>query len=176
MLISDIFPFALNANSADLFSPTFSFHSSDLTDYDINHAQSDYTIDLDLITYQPYTENLNSDDNDFDIDIPQIDIPNTKYVTALPKPSNQFLSILSMNIVSIPKKSNYFANTVHCQFDIPFDLFTVCETRLLDKLIPLYKIPGFTAFHTCRDRSGGGVALYARSSFQRHGDVSLQEC
>ena len=113
-------------------------------------AQNDYIIDLDLITYQPFSESLNSDDNGFDIDVPQIDIPNTKYVTTLPRSSNQFLSILSMNIVSIPKNFELFREN-HCHLEIPFDIFSVCETRLLDKLTRLYDISGFTAFHKCRD-------------------------
>ena len=34
-----------------------------------------------------------------------------------------------------------------------------CETRMSENLIDTYRVPGYTFFHQCRNRHGGGVAL-----------------
>ena len=174
MSIADIFPFVNNDNLDDLFSDPYSFFTSDLLQYhDIQQHQSDHIVNLDSITYKAYPESPDFDENSFGFEeVPIVDIPITKYITSLPNRSNECLSILSLNIVSVPRNFDTF-HDIHCQNGIPYDIFSLCETRLIDSLTPLFDIPDFTAFHQCRNRSGGGVSMYVRSSFNPTVDVNL---
>ena len=45
------------------------------------------------------------------------------------------------------------------------DVLAFTEERLDQHLVPMYQIPGYNMFTTCRNRYGGGVALYVASKY-----------
>ena len=76
--------------------------------------------------------------------------------------NNDTLTILSLNIRSIPTNLTLFSDLFLSMSNFVTDLDILCftETRLDDQIIPLYQLPGYTMFNTCRNRYGGGVAVY----------------
>lgn len=57
---------------------------------------------------------------------------------------------------------------------VKFDILGFTETRLDNDLIKLYQLPGYNLFTKCRDRHGGGVAMYI--STDHHSTISDDFC
>ena len=65
-----------------------------------------------------------------------------------------------MNIRSVPRNLQCFVDSVLEHADVKFNILGFTETRLDADLNNLYQLPGYNLFTKCRDRHGGGVAMY----------------
>lgn len=71
------------------------------------------------------------------------------------------LKLLQLNVRSLlnMNKFDLFLDFLD-SFPNCFDILILSETWLNDNCFKLYSIPGFNAVHACRDRIGGGLAVY----------------
>ena len=98
----------------------------------------------------------------------QVEIPDTIYsCDSLKVLDINTFNILSLNVRSIPANLQLFTDIFLSQNNIfsKIDVLGFTETRLDQQLVPMYQIPGYNMFTTCRNRYGGGVALYIASKY-----------
>ena len=88
----------------------------------------------------------------------------------LGKDRNCCLSLVSINIRSVPKNSEVFFADFH-RYNL--DVVGMCETRLNADLEALYSIQNYNTFFSSRDTNGGGVLLHVRNQFKPNKIVSL---
>lgn len=96
------------------------------------------------------------------------DIPKTEYVylSNFPLSSANTLSILNLNIRSIPKNLQYFVDNVVYHSDIKLNITGLTEIRLNQSISSLYNLPGYHLFVNARNVYGGGTAIYADSELE----------
>ena len=96
------------------------------------------------------------------------DIPKTEYVylSNFSLPSANTLSILHLNIRSIPKNLQYFVDNVMHTNSIKLNIIGFTEIRLNSSITSLYNLPGYHLFANTRNVYGGGVAIYADSELE----------
>ena len=78
---------------------------------------------------------------------------------------NRPLTILNLNIRSIPKNPQSIKDTIMHHSSIKFDILGFTEIRLDSHLCSLYDIPGYHMFTRSRNSHGGGVALYISTDY-----------
>lgn len=96
------------------------------------------------------------------------DIPKTEYVylSNLSLPSNNTLSILNLNIRSIPKNLQYFVDNIMHNSSFKLNIIGFTEIRLNPGITSLYNLPGYQLFVNTRNVYGGGVAIYVESELE----------
>lgn len=96
-----------------------------------------------------------------------IGVPKSKYIFLdnLTQLSNKALTILNLNIRSIPKNLQLLKDTVMYNSSIKFDIIGLTEIRLDSSLCTLYEIPGYNMFTCSRNVHGGGIALYISTDY-----------
>lgn len=106
--------------------------------------------------------NKNVDEYDFFCNIV---IPKTEYVylSNIELASSNILTILNLNIRSIPKNLQLFVDSVLHNSSIKLNIIGFTEIRLNPSLYSLYKLPGYHMFVNERNVYGGGVAIYVDS-------------
>ena len=94
-------------------------------------------------------------------------IPHSEYIflDSFATLNNANFNILSLNIRSIPTNLNYFADSVLTHPCIKCDVIGFSETRLDSDLSPIYQLPGYSQYTKCRNRHGGGVALFVSDRY-----------
>ena len=127
----------------------------------------DYFHDLNFdplaILDDKYNNNTDLDVNNFYKQTRNLNVPESEYmfIDSLSSTNvNATFSILSLNIRSIPTNLQQFADTVLACSNIHFDVLGFSETRLDSELALIYQLPGYHLYTKCRNRNGGGVALY----------------
>ena len=75
----------------------------------------------------------------------------------LGRKDEQSISLLSINISSVPKHVDEFVADFH---DYSLDVIGMCETRLNVALEPLYTLPSYNTFFNSRNTKGGGTLLH----------------
>ena len=152
-----VFPFHSVDLDVEENQVSFTFITKDIyPDFNIQSLSSNVRIiDLDSMTYNIHDDEagiLAFDSNRMDsldenicniFDI----IPKTSYVIQPPCATDQplCLSLLSLNIVSIPDKFQNFLDSLDSVSDI--DIYGFCETRLNTDIECLYSIPSYEKFH-----------------------------
>lgn len=123
-----------------------------------------YDINLDVNIFLKNSRNIN------------ISKPNYSFIDSINLEENSYtLTIFNLNMRSIPTNLQLFTDTV---LSIPntvtkLDLLCFTETRLDQQLVPLYQIPNYDMFTNCRNRHGGGIALYIERKFS---SCMIDEC
>ena len=80
--------------------------------------------------------------------------------------TNECLSLLHMNIRSMPKNMNKFENYLEL-LNHKFSIIGITETWLKESTKQLYSLDGYQPIHICRpDRSGGGVSLLIKDHLE----------
>ena len=75
---------------------------------------------------------------------------------------NDCISIMSLNICSLPKHHDeFFTDFVNNDLDI----IGFCETRLTSDIQSMYNVPKYSMFSNHRNRKGGGLVLYIKHVF-----------
>ena len=75
------------------------------------------------------------------------------------------LSMLNININSIPKNfDNFMLGSVNV-LNFSFDILTFCETKLNDVIDELYTIDGYQKFTNNNSRNSGGLAIFIKNNF-----------
>ena len=126
-------------------------------------------------TFSPVDDkyNRNLDINGFYAQQRAVNIPQTNYIS-LDNMSfeKNTLTLLNLNIRSIPKNIYDFVDTVLHVFPVKIDVIGFTEIRLDPHLSSLYELPGYDLFTNCRNVYGGGVAMYVSRDHQS----TLQVC
>ena len=78
---------------------------------------------------------------------------------------NNFFSLLSLNINSIPKNLEYFVNTCLNCLDFEFDIISFCETKLNNDIDQLYTIKNYNKYTNNNTRNSGGVAIFVKKCY-----------
>lgn len=86
--------------------------------------------------------------------------------------NDNIITLLNMNIRSVPTNLQLFVDSILVSSCVKFDILGFTETRLDLDLVNLYKLPGYNLFTTCRNRCGGGIAMYISDN---HLSVKLDE-
>ena len=99
-----------------------------------------------------------------------LNVPKSDYVfldslSSINNNSTKTTTLLSMNIRSIPTNIQSFIDLILANSCVRFDVIGFTETRLDYDLISVYQLPGYNMFTKCRNRNGGGVAVYITSNF-----------
>lgn len=111
----------------------------------------------------------NTDSSYFLNSIRNFSLPPTTCVFADNFPLNRHqyvtpkFTICSMNIRSIPSNLQFFQEMILDNVGINLDVIGFVETRLDKDIEKLYTLPGYDRHTLSRNRSGGGVAIYASS-------------
>ena len=75
------------------------------------------------------------------------------------------LSMLNININSIPKNfDNFMSGSVNV-LNFSFDILTFCETKLNDVIDELYTIDGYQKFTNNNSRNSGDLAIFIKNNF-----------
>ena len=116
-------------------------------------------------------EKYNSDlDVNYFYKLRHIKIPDSYYTSldSLNVLDNNSFNIFHFNIRSIPANLQLFTDIFLSQSNIysKLDVLGFTETRVEQQLVSMYQIPGYNMFTTCRNRYGGGVALYIASKYK----------
>ena len=75
-----------------------------------------------------------------------------------------FFNTLFVNIVSLRKKLGDLTDFIsHCNLNP--QVIVLNETRLKANEVKLFNIPKFKAFHSTRDKIGGGASIFVKESF-----------
>lgn len=83
------------------------------------------------------------------------------------------LNVLQINACSIATNNSFNKFTSFIQsFDCDFDVITVSESWLNYDIAALFNLHGFCAYHSCRDRTGGGLSVYVRKELNHRFIVS----
>ena len=92
--------------------------------------------------------------------------------------SESSMSLLNLNINSIPKNFDVFLNQLLPSINHKFDILSFCETKLDNKIEHLYNIDGYARFNLNHRRNSGGLAMFINLNysnvFQRH-DLCVSE-
>ena len=95
------------------------------------------------------------------------------FLDSPPAHTSDCITLLFMNIRSIPTNLQCFTDLViDSQCMIP-DVLGFTETRLDSNIAPLYNLSGYNFYNNFRNRNGGGVALYVTSCFHSHLSAGL---
>ena len=81
-------------------------------------------------------------------------------------PNEAFLSLLHLNIGSIPKSLEGFFEQCISPFEVNIDIFGFTETKLTNDIEHLYDIPMYNRYCNNNSRRSGGVALYIKDVFK----------
>lgn len=81
-------------------------------------------------------------------------------------PSHNGITILTLNNRSIPTNFQGFADNILCNMNTHDTILGLTEMRLSPHLTPLYKLPGYSMFTSCRNTQGGGAALFVPYRFR----------
>ena len=143
-------------------------------DLEINHIFNNQSLD----SYVNYSQNLEFDslailddkyNNELDINelfthYRHFNVPKSEYIFldnfSLPINNSNIITLLNMNIRSIPRNIQTFTDTILNNISTKFDVLGFTEVRLDAHLAQLYEIPGYRMCSNSRNTHGGGVALY----------------
>jgi hypothetical protein len=90
---------------------------------------------------------------------------NTLYDEIKPKMANADLSVLHLNIRSLPKIVDILIPTIHAS-GLNFNIIALSETWLKDTNADCYGIPGYAHEYLTRgDKTGGGVSLFINENW-----------
>ena len=96
-----------------------------------------------------------------------LQLPECNYY--FPEPSNfyinlneSYLSLIHLNIGSIPKSLEGFIEQCILPFNVNFDILGFTETKLTDDIENLYDIPNYHRYCNNNSRRSGGVAVYVK--------------
>lgn len=120
----------------------------------INVQDDKYATDLDVDFFYTKYRNLS--------------IPSSEYVLLDPLPlQNNInrLTIFFMNIRSIPTNFQTFVDHILGSTSLKLNVIGFTETRLDSDLAAVYQLPGYNLYTKCRNRNGGGVAMYISSDY-----------
>ena len=81
-------------------------------------------------------------------------------------PNESYLSLLHLNIGSIPKSLEGFVEQCIFPFQVNFDILGFTETKLTNDIEHLYDIPKYHRYCNNNSRRSGGVAIYVRDVFK----------
>ena len=135
--------------------------------YDFKNKYFDAEISSDKYdhNYNPelFTSNMKVDSNYYEID--EVSLPNNR---------EEILSLVSLNIRSVPKNYDEFFMDFG---STKFDIIEFSETRLNEPIQNLYRPKNYDMFCTNRNISGGGVLLYVDKKFNSRliGEISRME-
>ena len=79
--------------------------------------------------------------------------------------NNAITTLLSMNIRSVPTNIQSFIDLILANTSVNLNIIGFTETRLHNDITQLYQLPGYNMFTKCRNRNGGGVAMYISSDY-----------
>lgn len=99
-----------------------------------------------------------------------LNVPSPEYISldklsSLTTYSN-ITTLLNMNIRSVPTNIQSFEDLILSSICVNIDVIGFTETRLDEDLVPLYQLPSYSMFTSCRNRYGGGVAVYISHSIK----------
>ena len=118
---------------------------------------------LDSMIYNPFDSNDDDIEQDlYALNSIQFDIPLSSYMfdpDTIPI-NNDCIKLRSFNIRSSTLHLEQFLD---CQ-NSSFDILCLCETRLTEEHYKSVHIESFHSFHQGRNRLGGGVSLYVKST------------
>lgn len=129
-------------------------NTPDIYDNDIFHSDDKYNANL----------NVNHLYRQFN----QVNFPRSQYIQLdeLSLSNNNILTVLTLNIRSIPTNLQSFTDNILCNMNTQSSIIGLTEIRLCPHLASLYQLPGFSMFTSCRNTQGGGTALYVPQSFR----------
>lgn len=76
------------------------------------------------------------------------------------------LNIMSFNISSAPLHLETLFDQCLNNFHVKFHVIGLCETRLTDNIVSLYKVKGYSGYFNNKNTRGGGVAIYLHDSYE----------
>ena len=99
-----------------------------------------------------------------------IQLPDCNYY--FPEPSNfdinpdeDYLSLLHLNIGSLPRNLEGFIEQCISPFKVNFDILGFTETKLTNDIEHLYNIPMYNRYCNNNSRRSGGVAVYVKDGY-----------
>lgn len=126
-------------------------------------------------SFDPFT--ITDDKYNVDLDITQsclrsrfLNVPRDDYIfldtfSSLSTDDATTTTLFTMNIRSIPTNFQAFIDLVLTNTFMNLNILGFTETRLDNDLISLYQLPGYKMFNKCRNRNGGGVAIYVSTVY-----------
>ena len=121
-------------------------------DYDISDTDDRYNNDLNINNFYTQFNRANCPSSEY------------IYIDNNSLPYNNVISVLTVNIRSIPKNFQSFVDTILCNLSTKCNILGLTEIRLSPHLSSLYQLSGYKVFTNPRNTHGGGVALYVSSS------------
>ena len=85
-------------------------------------------------------------------------------------------SIINLNINSVPRNFDNFRNQLLQSLDHEFDIISLCETKLDDNLLGLFKVDNYVNFNVNNRRNSGGLAMYVKNIYSdafKRDDLSI---
>ena len=136
-------------------------------DHDCSHLPHDISFNLFESLEDKYNSNL--DANFSCIFSKYHNIPKSDYIFLHSLYSHSLhadiTTIISMNIRSIPTNFQSLVDLILMNPGIKCDILGLTETRLSNDIVNLYQLPGYNLFTQCRNRYGGGVAIYISDNY-----------
>ena len=123
-------------------------------------------LQFDPFTVDDNKYNNNLEVNEFYTRTRSLNLPKTEYIPLndMSLMCNNSLSILNMNIRSIPRNFQVMTDEILHISPVKFDVIGLTETRLDSHLCSLYQIPGYYMYSNPRNTHGGGVTIYMSSN------------
>ena len=137
------------------------------------NSQSFPCINLSHEEYNPLISDDSIYNNDLNVNNSyirnrSIDAPKSNYtfIDDFSSFNKNSLTILSLNIRSIPKNLQYFKDTIMQNSNLNINVIGFTEIRLNPSLSSLYELPGYHMFTNSRNVHGGGVSLYVARDYE----------
>ena len=126
--------------------------------FELNHVCHNQDVDpnLNFFVDNVNFENFNNCNYYFTESLNLTDIMNN---------SDNCLSMMNVNINSIPKNLNNFLSSSIDVLNFKFDILTFCETKINDDIDELYTINGYQKFTNNNSRNSGGLAIFIKDNF-----------